>query len=222
MISLASAARCASDGASAKCKERACSELWCGYGSAQDHDCARRTGFGVSARATRVAVCSQSWPMGRPLISGWSWQQASFRSLLSCLICRASRKYCFDSILSSTACCGSDRGSLARYPNRFFGDIVDHLRGPGFFTTVAGTASSVASASSSRQPSRWAVLWVVAIVLWIVLTYAIFAGFTIKEHKPPLDKGIGGAWLLAVVATQSIAVLAALLAPHIDSPASWR
>src|SRR4051812_8812258 len=29
---------------------------------------------------------------------------------------------------------------MARYPRRFFGDMVDHLRGPGFFTTVAATS----------------------------------------------------------------------------------
>ena len=62
------------------------------------------------------------------------------------------------------------------------------------------------------------VLWVVAIMLWIGLTYTIFAGFTIKKHKPTLDKGINGAWLLAVVATQSIAVLSALLAADISQP----
>jgi tellurite resistance protein TehA-like permease len=59
-------------------------------------------------------------------------------------------------------------------------------------------------------------LWGAAILLWIALTYTIFTGFTIKEHKPTLDQGISGAWLLAVVATQSIAVLSALLAAHID------
>ena len=44
-------------------------------------------------------------------------------------------------------------------------------------------------------------------MLWVGLTYTIFAAFTIKEDKPTLDQGISGAWLLAVVATQSIAVL---------------
>ena len=29
---------------------------------------------------------------------------------------------------------------MVRYPRRFFGDMVDHLRGPGFFTAVAGTS----------------------------------------------------------------------------------
>jgi tellurite resistance protein TehA-like permease len=58
----------------------------------------------------------------------------------------------------------------------------------------------------------------VAVVLWIGLTYTIFAGLTIKQEKPTLDKGISGGWLLAVVATQSIAVLAALLATHTGQP----
>ena len=46
----------------------------------------------------------------------------------------------------------------------------------------------------------------------------MFTGFTVKEHKPTLDKGISGAWLLAVVATQAIAVLSALLAAHVGQP----
>ena len=29
---------------------------------------------------------------------------------------------------------------LLRFTRRFFADMADHLRGPGFFTTVAGTA----------------------------------------------------------------------------------
>jgi tellurite resistance protein TehA-like permease len=51
-----------------------------------------------------------------------------------------------------------------------------------------------------------------------VFTYAIFAALTIKNDKPTLEEGIGGAWLLAVVATQSLAVLAALLAPSLGPP----
>jgi len=101
----------------------------------------------------------------------------------------------------------------------FFGDMIDHLRGPGFFTTVAATgvlgSQFVLLAADDRAGTA---LWVVAVVLWIALTYTIFAGLTIKEDKPSLDKGINGAWLLAVVATQSIAVLGALLAAHVGQP----
>ena len=102
---------------------------------------------------------------------------------------------------------------LAYHPRRFFADMADHLLGPGFFTTVA--ASAVLGAQLLTLADRYdvaAALWALAVVLWVALTYAIFAAFTIKEEKPALDRGIGGGWLLAVVATQSIAVLSALLA----------
>ena len=110
---------------------------------------------------------------------------------------------------------------LARYPKRFLGDLTDHLRGPGFFTMVA--ASSILGcqflllAGSTRGGQ---LLWAVAIVLWLALTYTVFTAFTVKEGKPTLDRGINGGWLLAVVATQSIAVLSALLAAHAVQP--WK
>ena len=39
-----------------------------------------------------------------------------------------------------------------------------------------------------------------------------------KQDKPALADGITGAWLIAVVATQSIAVLSGLLAAHAHQP----
>ncbi|HMN74881.1 MAG TPA: tellurite resistance/C4-dicarboxylate transporter family protein [Burkholderiaceae bacterium] len=108
---------------------------------------------------------------------------------------------------------------MLRYPHRFFGDMIDHLRGPGFFTMVAGTG--VLGSQFVVLEADFGIataLWGVAIVLWVVLTYTVFTGFAVKETKPSLDRGISGAWLLAVVSTQSIAVLSALLAPHIGQP----
>ncbi len=108
---------------------------------------------------------------------------------------------------------------MVRHPRRFFSDMIDHLRGPGFFTVVAATGilggQFVLLAANYRTGT---VLWVLALLLWVGLTYTIFTGFTVKEHKPTLDKGISGAWLLAVFATQSIAVLSALLAAHVSQP----
>jgi len=106
-----------------------------------------------------------------------------------------------------------------RHRQRFVGDLVDHLRGPGFFTSVAAT-SILGSQFLLLGENTFAAaaLWSLAVVLWITLTYTIFTGLTIKEHKPPLDKGINGAWLLAVVATQSIAALSALLAGRLGQP----
>lgn len=110
-------------------------------------------------------------------------------------------------------------GRLLWFPRRFFSDLIDHLRGPGFFTLVAGTGVLGTQYVLLLGDYRVGLLlWVVALILWLGLTYAIFTAFTVKEDKPPLDKGISGAWLLAVVATQSVAVLGAMLAAHVAQP----
>ena len=67
-------------------------------------------------------------------------------------------------------------------------------------------------------PTLATVLLGLTVVLWLGLSYAIFAALTVKREKPPLERSISGTWLLAVVATQSIAVLIALLAPHWGDP----
>lgn len=106
-----------------------------------------------------------------------------------------------------------------RYPRQFFGDMIDHLRGPGFFTMVAAT--SLLGSQAILLDGNFAagtILFGVAIGLWILLIYTIFTGLTVKESKPTLDNGINGAWLLAVVASQSLAVLGALVAAHIQQP----
>jgi tellurite resistance protein TehA-like permease len=105
------------------------------------------------------------------------------------------------------------------FRSQFFSDMVDHKRGPGFFTSVAGSCvlgSQFVLISGNYRVAIF--LWILGIVLWISLTYTIFTAFTIKENKPLLDEGITGAWLLAVVSTQSIAVLSALIASHWEQP----
>lgn len=106
-----------------------------------------------------------------------------------------------------------------RYPRHALADLLDHLRGPGYFTLVA--ASCVLGSQFILLKADYSTamaLWLLAAVLWLGLTYTIFTGFTVKQEKPSLQQGISGAWLLAVVATQSIAVLAALLASHAIQP----
>jgi tellurite resistance protein TehA-like permease len=105
------------------------------------------------------------------------------------------------------------------HPRRFFGDMVAHLTGPGYFTAVAGTGI-LASQFLILQDNLAAgfALWLLAIALWITLTYTIFTAFTVRRDKPPLDRGINGGWLLAVVATQALAVSSALLAARIGQP----
>lgn len=106
-----------------------------------------------------------------------------------------------------------------RHPRRFFGDMVMHSTGPGYFTMVAGTgilASQFLVLAENVVIGTG--LWGLAIVLWLGLTYTIFTALTVRRDKPTLDKGISGSWLLAVVATQSVAVCSALLAARIEQP----
>lgn len=108
---------------------------------------------------------------------------------------------------------------LCWHPRRVLADLRDHLRSPGFFTVVA--ACSVLGSQCLVIADNLALaklLWVVALAAWVILTYLIFTVLTVKEEKPGLDKGINGGWLLAVVATQSLAVLGALIAAHLEQP----
>jgi len=105
------------------------------------------------------------------------------------------------------------------YPQRFFGDMIAHSTGPGYFTAVAGTgvlASQMMMMGGPLAVGRG--LWLLTGLLWVGLTYTIFTALTVRREKPALDEGINGSWLLAVVATQSVAVTSALLAifwaPH--------
>jgi tellurite resistance protein TehA-like permease len=103
---------------------------------------------------------------------------------------------------------------LARFPRLVLEDLGSHQRGAGFLTIVAGTnvlGSQVALLTSWTGVAL--ALWLVGIVLWVGLTYTFLTAVTVRGTKPGLEHGIGGAWLLLVVSTESIAVLGALLAP---------
>jgi tellurite resistance protein TehA-like permease len=107
---------------------------------------------------------------------------------------------------------------LFRYFGRVLADLTDHGRGPGFFTLVAGTCllgSQLLIVGGQATAPR--VLWSIGIVLWFVVMYAFFTATIVREHKPSLEAGINGAWLIAIVATQSVSVLGTLLAPQMTS-----
>lgn len=95
---------------------------------------------------------------------------------------------------------------------RIKADIADHVRGPGFFTVVAGTCvlGSQLIIVAGRYDAA-ASLWFAALLFWLVTMYTFFTAVTVRENKPSIEAGLNGAWLLAVVATQSISVLGTLL-----------
>ncbi|MGH8327432.1 MAG: tellurite resistance/C4-dicarboxylate transporter family protein, partial [Steroidobacteraceae bacterium] len=110
---------------------------------------------------------------------------------------------------------------IARFPRRIAADFTDYARAPGFFTVVAGTCvlgTNIAVLGGS--PGSAAVLWYAGIVLGVVVMYSFFAVVVTRPHKPDLEDGINGAWLIAAVAAQSIVVLGAVLAPSLAAPAA--
>lgn len=103
---------------------------------------------------------------------------------------------------------------LLRYPHRVCSDACDHKHALGFFTAVAATGVLGVQClliARAQIPAMW--LAAVAVFLWVLLSYGVFAALMVKRDKPSLEQGLDGGWLLAVVATQSLVGLGALLVP---------
>lgn len=101
---------------------------------------------------------------------------------------------------------------LAVYPRLVVTDLTSHLKGFAFLTVVAGT--NVLGGASIVVHGCWGLgrgLWWVGLALWAVLVYAALVPAVLKGPKPGLGEGINGTWFLLTVATESIAVVGALL-----------
>ena len=121
-------------------------------------------------------------------------------------------------ILAYVILCGLTSLRFILFRKEFLEDLFSHTQGVGFFTTVAATCILGGQFILLWENFQVAVvLWYLGIVLWLIITYTIFTTFTIKQNKPPLEEGINGAWLLAVVSTQALAVLSAQLSMHFES-----
>lgn len=102
-----------------------------------------------------------------------------------------------------------------RFPRRF----AASLRAPGsavaFFTVVAGTN---VLATALLAHGMWILsmcLGGIALIVWVTLTYGIFSSIVLAGNRPTLRE-ITGVWLVWVVGTQSVPVLATALAPQLS------
>lgn len=102
---------------------------------------------------------------------------------------------------------------LVLYPRRLIADLCTHTKGPGYFTIVAGTSVvGVQVLTLMGHAGMAGGLWLLALGLWALISYAFFTAVIVHPDKPSLVEGLSGIWLVASVATQSIAVLGALVA----------
>ncbi len=102
---------------------------------------------------------------------------------------------------------------------RLLADLQSHARGPGFFTLIAGACVLGAQLMvlANARSAAW-VLWGLGILLWLVIMYTFLTAVTVRAEKPSLEEGINGAWLIATVATQSVAILGVLLLAGLENP----
>ncbi|MGZ4680934.1 MAG: tellurite resistance/C4-dicarboxylate transporter family protein [Acidimicrobiales bacterium] len=108
---------------------------------------------------------------------------------------------------------------VARYPRMLVSDLTHHRTGFSFLTIVAGINVLGSSAAVIHQWWTFAwVAWIAGVVCWLVLLYPPLLGVILGDPKPALGEGINGTWFLLTVATESVAVLGALLLAHHKEP----
>ena len=104
---------------------------------------------------------------------------------------------------------------------RFWGllraDFTDPRRGFGFFTFVAGT--DVLGARFILEGNRTVALalLILGALSWFVLGYIVPWTAVLSPSIRPALTGANGTWFIWVVASQSVAVLAAALEPTVDT-----
>jgi tellurite resistance protein TehA-like permease len=97
------------------------------------------------------------------------------------------------------------------FPDRFKASLRDPRAAMAFFTLVAGTDVLSVRLIIAGHPMVGVVLGAAAALTWLVLTYGLPCAILARVPHPVL-RDVNGTWLLWVVATQSLAIVAAGLA----------
>jgi len=95
---------------------------------------------------------------------------------------------------------------------------ADPTTAMAYFTVVAGTDVLAVRLVMAAHPLVAFALGTAAAALWLVLTYALPWSIVAAARRPVLGE-INGTWLVWVVATQSLSIVAAAVAP--SAPATW-
>jgi tellurite resistance protein TehA-like permease len=101
-----------------------------------------------------------------------------------------------------------------RFPHRFAESLRRPASAVGYFTLVAGTNVLAICLSTRGMWLPALVLGAAAFLLWIALSYGLFCSIVLAGNRPVLRE-ISGGWLIWVVGTQSVAVLATSIAAEL-------
>ena len=101
---------------------------------------------------------------------------------------------------------------LARFPRALWADLIDPRLVFSFFTLVAGTSVFGAGIHMRGFATIALLMWLFALLIWFVLIYFSF-GVLVVVNNTKQDVLINGAWLMAIVGTESLVILGTLIAP---------
>jgi tellurite resistance protein TehA-like permease len=112
-------------------------------------------------------------------------------------------------------------GMLAARIVNFRSNVADDLKAPdrafGFFTVTAGLDVLGTRFALAGHPLVTAILAAIAFALWLPLTYGVPASVLLSRARDSVLGGVNGSWLLWIVATQSLSLVAAVLIPSFPS-----
>ncbi|HWU76722.1 MAG TPA: tellurite resistance/C4-dicarboxylate transporter family protein [Rhodanobacter sp.] len=101
---------------------------------------------------------------------------------------------------------------LKCFRREMLADFVDPGRGAGFLTLAAATCVLGSQCLMVvHLPTLARALALLGALFWAALIYLFFAATITARIKPGFTRSINGGWLVAVVATQALAVLIVLL-----------
>lgn len=98
-----------------------------------------------------------------------------------------------------------------RYPRDVQRDATNPTRLFGYFTIVAAFGVLATRAALSQWVVIPAILTAIAVTLWLFFIYWAFAILLFKNELP-IEQPVNGAWLIAIVGTESLAITWVLLA----------
>ena len=109
---------------------------------------------------------------------------------------------------------------IIAFPHEMRADLSDSGRAFGLFTFVSATNVLGARLTIDGHINVAAGLLMVSTLAWLVLGYLIPWTAVLGTSERPVVRRANGTWFIWVVASQSIAVLAAAL--EVESPQAWR
>lgn len=99
---------------------------------------------------------------------------------------------------------------LVRFPHDMRRDLFDPASAFGFFTFIAAVGVLATRSALGGWMTVPGILTIIAAIAWFMLTYWTFAMLLITNNRP-IQQALNGSWLIAIVATESLATTWALV-----------